>query len=141
MIEWIVLIWTVANPLTGFQGNVVESKLGKRPPQVFITSTTADFTIKWETLSSEEKKDAQVYVGTKSMASIVLVPDLENSINFPKHTHCGVVMIRNDKNVWQCMISGYLFQVKDDFENLGVAEKMLDDVPPYDKIWAIPKKD
>lgn len=74
MIEWIILVWTVANPLTGFHGNVVENKLGKRPPQVFITSTTADFTAKWETLSKDEKENSQIFLGKKAVAQIVLNP-------------------------------------------------------------------
>src|SRR3990167_1391932 len=74
MTEWIILICTMTNPLSGFSGGVVEARIGKRIPQVFITSTTADFTAKWETLSGDDKKTAQVYVGKKSIASVVLTP-------------------------------------------------------------------
>ena len=74
MTEWIVLVWTIANPLTGFGGGVVEAKIGRNPPQVFITTSTADFTAKWEELSKWQKEKAQIFIGRKSIASIVLSP-------------------------------------------------------------------
>ena len=107
MIEWIVLIWTVANPLFGFSGAVIESKLGKRPPQVFVSSSTVDFTAKWETLSADEKKAAQIYVGKKSIASVVITPDsnISSKVKYC-NSHTNLKLYQDEQGKWICPSSG-----------------------------------
>lgn len=116
MIEWIVLVWTIANPLTGFGGGVVEAKIGRNPPQVFITSSTAQFQERWNSLSKEERESARVFKGYEKFVSIELTPG--NSKRYPIHK-CKlheVDLERRAPNEWVCPLSGFVAAAKDDEE-------------------------
>lgn len=59
MVEFIILVWMTANPGTNFYKELVGEKLF----QVFTTTSTQEFTKKWDSLDGDARKSAKIYRG------------------------------------------------------------------------------
>ena len=63
MIEWVVLVWTVACPWVPSSFRGIQDCPDGNVQRFFISSTTAKFDQKWNSLSGKEREMARVFKG------------------------------------------------------------------------------
>lgn len=63
MIEWIVLVWTVACPWVPSSFRGIQDCPDGNVQRFFISSTTAQFEQKWNSLLGKERETARVFKG------------------------------------------------------------------------------
>ena len=63
MIEWIVLVWTVACPWVPSSFRGIQDCPDGNVQKFFISSATAQFEQKWNSLSGKERETARVFKG------------------------------------------------------------------------------
>ena len=116
--EWIILIWLTANPVSGFHKEVLpQEKLW----QVFTTTTPAGFDAKWNSLSVNEKTSALIFKGREFgvTAKLSAKGHPPQDCDYPPHYDCGARMERLSLNRWRCSITQAVFGIPDDTEYIN----------------------
>ena len=72
MIEWIVLVWTVACPWVPSSFRGIQDCPDGNVQRFFISSTTAQFEQKWDSLSGKERETARVFKGQERRVVVKL---------------------------------------------------------------------